>query len=113
MVGGHLAGQIPAVIREVCERSKLAAIANHGDADKIHAQDLLTAAGGMREQMALLSPQEPDDRSDMEKAAEVLGTLLADNTGAEPEGVVAPMNPGSNGKPTVQVRGSNGPRLGA
>ena len=75
-VGKVLAGQIPAVIREVCERSKLTAIAHHGDADEIRAEDLLAAATGMRQQMGLLAPVEPDERSDMEKAADRLGQYL-------------------------------------
>lgn len=76
-VGHELAGQIPAVIREVCERSKLTAIASHGDADSIFPEDLLAAASGMRNQMMLLSPEPPDDRSDIEKAADRLGEHVA------------------------------------
>jgi len=75
-VGRTLAGQIPAVIREVCERSKLTAIANHGDAEEITSADLLAAAMGMRQQMKLLTPVEPDERSDIEKAADRLGSFL-------------------------------------
>ena len=75
-VGKALAGQIPAVIREVCERSKLTAISRHGDASEITGEDLLTAARGMRQQMGLLAPITPDERSDMEKAADRLGSHL-------------------------------------
>ncbi len=84
-VGERLAGQIPAVIREVCERSKLTAIARNGDAEAIFPADLLVAAEGMRQQMRLLQPQEPDDRSDVEKAAEILGTAIFNGKPAEPK----------------------------
>lgn len=43
-VGELLAGQIPAVIREVVERSKLAAIARDGIGDTLIASDLMEAA---------------------------------------------------------------------
>jgi len=79
--GSALSGQIPAVIREVCERSKLAAIAARGTADEIRGTDLLTAANGMRSQTKPLAAQEPDDRSEVEKAAEILGKHL---TGSVP-----------------------------
>lgn len=80
-VGKRLAGQIPAVIREVCERSKLAAIAGHGSAEQILPEDLLVAAEGMREQMNLLTPEPPDDRSEMERAADLMGQHIVQAAG--------------------------------
>jgi len=75
--GQALSGQIPAVIREVCERSKLAAISARGSATAIYGEDLIVASKGMRSQTKLLAAQEPDDRSDVEKAAAILGKCLA------------------------------------
>jgi len=70
-----LNGKIPAVIREVVERAKLAAIAAAPTEDLIiTAKALEIAAKSMSGQLALLTPQEPDDRSDIEKAADVLVT---------------------------------------
>lgn len=57
-VGAKLAGQIPAVIREVVERSKLAAVSNgagSGDALVVSAEDLLIAADGMLSHLALMA----------------------------------------------------------
>lgn len=67
-----LTGQIPAVIREVVERSKLAAVANHGDL-VLTGPDLETAAAGMMQHLELITPKPRDDRSDRVKAADVLG----------------------------------------
>ena len=94
-VGERLAGQIPAVIREVCERSKLTAIARTGDATEIYPADLLVAAEGMKQQMRLLQPQEPDDRSDLEKAAAIVGSALSQ--GKAPSAQPEPTYP-KNGK---------------
>ena len=54
-VGAELAGNIPAVIREVVERSKLAMIAQ-GHA-KLTESDLMISAKGMKAHMALLAPK--------------------------------------------------------
>jgi transitional endoplasmic reticulum ATPase len=84
-VGLALDGKIPAVIREVVERSKLSAINRMSDADEqveLNATDLLIAARGMNEHLALLKPVVADTRSQMEKAAvvfaESLGRVFAD-----------------------------------
>lgn len=53
-VGETLAGQIPATIREVVERSKLAMIARGGD-HVVSGQDLLIAANGMVRHLNLLN----------------------------------------------------------
>jgi len=72
-VGVALANRIPAVIREVVERAKLAAISHTEEEDKLRitADDLLIAAHGMTQHLELLKPVQEDLRSDAEKAAEV------------------------------------------
>ncbi len=74
-VGQKLAGHIPAVIREVVERSKLGAIWR--DSRSIIAGDVETAADGMKAHNDLLSPKPADERSPVEKAADkiVAGAL--------------------------------------
>lgn len=52
-IGKELAGNIPAMIREVIERSKLASIA--ADSDCVTEDNLLVAALGMRQHMELLA----------------------------------------------------------
>lgn len=84
-VGVALDGQIPAVIREVVERSKLAAISRmtgkKGEKLEIHAKDLLTAARGMITHLKLMEPEKKDMRSDMEKAAAIVAGTLTDLSG--------------------------------
>ena len=67
-----LAGQTAAVVREVCERSKMGAIARTGKADSVSASDLATSANGMRAQLDLMDAKPPYEPSDMAKAAAVL-----------------------------------------
>jgi transitional endoplasmic reticulum ATPase len=70
-----LAGQIPSVIREVVERSKLASIrraAGKQDGALLAGDDLRVAAQGIMSHIALLRESEPDKRSDIEKAADRL-----------------------------------------
>jgi len=72
-----LNGQIPAVIREVVERSKLAAVGRARDTGEpmlLTGQDLLVAAEGMVRHLGLLKELEPDTRSDAEKAADRIAT---------------------------------------
>lgn len=73
-VGQKLAGNIPAVVREVVERSKLSAITRVGSTGSfaLTAPDLDAAADGMLEHLELLKESTPDVRSDIEKAAGVL-----------------------------------------
>lgn len=72
-VGMKLAGQLPAVIREVVEKAKLGAIAENGGQElrDISPQALLTAAESMKTQLRLLSVPEPDIRSEVERAAAI------------------------------------------
>lgn len=76
-VGQKLAGQIPATIREVVERSKLAAIARTAHAAfTLTAADLDVATDSMIAHMKLLEPQPNDERSPMEKAAQILADAM-------------------------------------
>lgn len=79
-VGELLAGQIPAVTREVMERSKLGAVLRSAaDAKdiKISALDIETAASGMFAHMQLLEPMKKEKRSDRIVAAETLGKAFS------------------------------------
>lgn len=72
----RLEGQIPAMVREVVERSKRSAIAQgqkmvNGEI-VIRAIDLERAAAGLMRHLELLKEQEIDLRSNMEKAADIL-----------------------------------------
>jgi hypothetical protein len=75
-----LAGQIPSVVREVVERSKLAAIRRaskegHNDV-RINGTDVLVAAKGIAMHIKLLEDPPADTRSDIERAADRLGAWL-------------------------------------
>lgn len=77
-VGEHLAGQIPAVIRECVERSKLHALRlaePNGDV-QITAEALIGAAKEMEFALELLVPKAPDGRSKREKAAGILAEAM-------------------------------------
>ena len=76
-IGAELAGNIPATIREVVERSKLAMIGRNDI--QIVEEDLLIAARGMKEHMALLQPPASDARSDAHKLGDALAKLVKDN----------------------------------
>jgi hypothetical protein len=88
----ELAGNIPATIREVVERSKLAMIAH--DRNVVTEEDLLIATRGMAHHLDLLrdNPVEP---SLEEQVGDRLGKLVAERSKAvvnerldEPEGLV-------------------------
>lgn len=72
-VGDVLAGEIPAIIREVVERSKLAALrrSNNGEL-LLTPDDIEVTAKSMKAHMNLLKTKEPDIRSEREKAAQIL-----------------------------------------
>lgn len=74
-----LDGKIPSVIREVVERSKLAAIGRMkpGEPMLLKGVDIEIAADTMIRHLELLREAKKDDRSDMEKAAEVIASALA------------------------------------
>lgn len=71
--GRELDGQIPAVIREVVERSKLAAVSRlaPGESLKLIGHDIAIAARGMKSHLALL-----EVKKDQPTAAERLGSAL-------------------------------------
>jgi transitional endoplasmic reticulum ATPase len=73
-----LAGKIPAVIREIVERSKLAAIRLNETDDTLNVTDdaLVFAAEEMEEHVALLTPKAEDTRSETVKAADTIATVL-------------------------------------
>lgn len=73
-VGKALAGNIPATIREVVERSKLAMIASKRD--QITASDLLVSGNGMKRHLELLSDVQPEI-SDEEKLGKAFVAVLS------------------------------------
>lgn len=77
-IGRELQGQIPAVIREVVERGKLAAIRRTplGEELKLSGPALAESARTMHHQIELLERTPPIPLSDMEKAADRLGRHL-------------------------------------
>ena len=95
-VGDVLAGISPAIIREVVERSKLAAIRREG-ALRLTPEDIRVTARSMKTHMKLLEPVDPDNRSDREKAAQIIadGQVRAasvSSRGTESESKEAPHN---------------------
>jgi transitional endoplasmic reticulum ATPase len=88
--GKRMDGMIPAVIREVVERAKLASLAENEEI-VIDDASLAVAASTMKDQLELLREEEPDTRSDIEKAADRLNTglsFLSGLRGFTPEGEV-------------------------
>jgi transitional endoplasmic reticulum ATPase len=78
-VGPALKGQIPAVIREVVERSKVSAIVRgngNGKDEFVEPEDLTIAAESMKRHLDLLK-EDIKEPSDIEKFGEVVGTHLA------------------------------------
>lgn len=79
-VGEATAGMIPASIREVVERAKLAMLTE--GRQEITTDDLRISAVGMKRHMALLAPA-PSEKSAAERFTEAFGQLLAE---AQPDG---------------------------
>lgn len=79
-VGEALAGQIPATIREVMERSKLAAIPRHqnGEALTLIASDLLIAAHEMKSHLALMAPKDEKGKTSEEMIGIAIKEVLHD-----------------------------------
>jgi hypothetical protein len=77
-VSQYLSGNIPATIREVVERSKLAMIAN--GRSEVAQPDLLVAAHGMEEHLQLLKDQ-PPQKSLEHEVGDSIGRLIASRTG--------------------------------
>jgi transitional endoplasmic reticulum ATPase len=74
--GAILAGQIPAIIREVVERAKLAALAHSNGKLELDGKDLVLAAKGMLAHLKLLKQEKPRVFSKRELAAQELGHTL-------------------------------------
>jgi transitional endoplasmic reticulum ATPase len=77
-VSDELAGNIPATIREVVERSKLAMISRGGAS--ITPDDLLVAARGMKQHLALLAPKAKEE-SPHERLGKALTEVMMDKMG--------------------------------
>ncbi len=81
-VGQKLSGQIPAVIREAVERSKLAAVRRLKKGEKLllKAADLEFAADEVLRHVALMTPKPEDERTPIEKAADTVARALQHNS---------------------------------
>lgn len=70
-----LAGEIPSSVQEAVERSKLAAIDRSPDfalqPGSVTAEDLLAGVQSMRAQLDIMKEKQPDERSEVVKAAEI------------------------------------------
>lgn len=81
-----LAGEIPSSVQEAVERSKLAVLDRDPDtalgAGSVTAEDLLAGVQSMRAQLDIMKEQQPDERSEVVKAAEITaGAIRALNNG--------------------------------
>lgn len=79
LAGQLLAGHNAAVVREVVNRSKLSAvrrITHTGQTLTLIARDIELSAKQMEAHSRLIEEEERDERSDIEKAADILGTKL-------------------------------------
>lgn len=74
-LGDMLDGKIPAVIREVVERSKIARIRRRHE--NIKADDLITAAKSMEKHLELLNKKAPEP-TPLEKAVEAIGAAISE-----------------------------------
>src|SRR5271156_1064787 len=96
-VGELLANNIPAVIREVCERSKLAALRLLSKGQKLRtipAQALKEAALTMRDQLDLLARQDPpvlDGYAKIAKSIEAIATSMTPSSSLTTAPKTAPM----------------------
>jgi transitional endoplasmic reticulum ATPase len=81
--GEALAGKIPAVIREIVERSKLDAMRRTPNDEDLTVTDAALAwtAQDMSGHVELLTPAEPDKRSETVKAAEILAEAARETGG--------------------------------
>lgn len=78
-IGAILAGQIPATIREVVERSKLSAI-GRGDT-QVSSRDLVTAANGMKHHLDLLNRTNTRILSTTERVGASIADVINENLG--------------------------------
>ena len=88
--GEILAGRIPAVIREVVERSKLYAIARAPGAEFfLTDQDIVRSAEGMAHHLALLDGPKPVEKSPGDHLADAFGRVIKHHLGDTSEDGVA------------------------
>lgn len=74
----ELSGQIPAVIREVVERSKLYAIShNTGTELRLTGKDLAAAARGMKNHLALMAPKDTTKETAEEQVGIAMRQIIA------------------------------------
>jgi transitional endoplasmic reticulum ATPase len=78
-VGKELEGQIPATIREVVERSKLAMVVR-GETS-VSGEALLVTAQGMTQHLALLNAP-VEEKTDADRLWDALGSLIGGQTGS-------------------------------
>lgn len=77
MAGKELQGQIPAVIREVVERSKLYAISRaKGGKIKLNGEDIAHSARGMKNHLKLLNPEKESPKNRFELLGESLAEVV-------------------------------------
>lgn len=76
--GKELKGQIPATIREVVERSKLAAIGRTAEGEEIRltGEDVRVSAIGMKNHIKVMNPPEKPVYSDEEKLGIMMGLVM-------------------------------------
>jgi transitional endoplasmic reticulum ATPase len=87
-IGEEAAGRIPAILREIIERSKLSMIMNHRK--QVIEDDLLTAYRGMKAHLELLDGDPVKPKSSAEKIGEGLSELIFQNSpGGGGDGKVA------------------------
>lgn len=86
-IGIDLAGQIPATIREVVERAKLAAIRNGNDS--VTEKDLLLASAGMKSHLTLLNRSTARILSNEERVGAAIADLLQERLGRSLSNAVA------------------------
>lgn len=77
VVGAMLENTVPAVLREVVERSKLGAL-GRDEVMKITAGDLEKTARSMKAQLKLLEPKAQDNRTNAEKLGDSMGRRVAE-----------------------------------
>lgn len=91
-----MAGSLPAVIVATVQAARKYALVRTGmTSDLITSDDLISAFRERSAQIALLTPPEEDDRSDFEKAAQILANALTD--------VLTPVEESPSGSPSLST----------
>jgi len=84
-IGNFLQGNIPATIREVVERAKLAMVSRHGNT--IVEDDLLVIGRGMKKHLDLLNKDRNPPKSDAEILGDALGRVIGTAVMTKQEGI--------------------------